>query len=496
MSDAVVTFDSEPPTVADIVAIANGARVEIGPRAERRIVASRAVVEAAIADGRPVYGLNTRLGAGRDDRVSDDDLLEFQRRIIANHRGGVGDALGEREVRAIIASRLAGFTRGGSGVQVELARAYADLLNAHIYPVVPARGSVGAADLTLLAEIAAVVTGDGRAFVDGVVVTGGEALAAAGLCPIVLQPHEGLAVLSSNAYSIGVGALTVASLSTVVSGVDLAVALSLEAIASAGPAANLSAFSTEIADARGGDGQRASSAAIRDALAGSAVTASDRSVTVQDPIAFRTAPQVNGAAREAIERASVEIARELDARSDNPLVDVASGRMISGGNFQAVPLALAFENLRVALAHVASASERRISTLSGLLADARKAGRTRVPGLLAYSAAAALAEVRHLAAPATLGVTTLSGVEDHASLAPLALQLLERSASLVAEIVAIEALHAIDLLGANAVSPTGAGTGPLADRIDALIASGLAAAELVPAVSATIPLRAGAGGWG
>jgi histidine ammonia-lyase len=486
VSGDVVELGADAPTTADLVAIAEGARVELGSDARRAIEASRAVVEAAIAEGRPVYGLNTRLGAGRDDRVGDDELLDFQRAVIANHRGGVGDALGERQTRALVAARLIGFSRGGSGVRIELAQAYADLLNARVHPVVPVRGSVGAADLTHLAEVAAVVTGGGRAFIDGVVVPGDEALAAAGLHAVVLAPHEGLAVLSSNAYSIGVGALVLSALSQRVNAWDAVAALALEALGAAGPAGNLSAFSAEIADARGGAGQRASASALRAALEGSALTASDRTVTVQDPIAFRTVPQINGALREALARGLAELDLELAARSDNPLVDAGTGRMISGGNFQAVPLALALENVRLALAHVASATERRISALSAALTPSRRAGRTRVPGLLAYSASAALAEVRQLAAPATLGVTTLSGVEDHASLAPLALQLLERSAALVDELAAIEALHAVDLLGVTDAHPTGAGTGPLFERVEEAVAAGFPAAELVPVVVASL----------
>jgi histidine ammonia-lyase len=486
MPAAIVTLGADAPTAADLVAIADGAAVDIDVDARAAIVASRAVVEAAIADGRPVYGLNTRLGAGRDDRVDDGELLDFQRLVIANHRGGVGDALGERQARALIAARLVGFTRGGSGVRLALAQAYADLLNARIHPVIPTRGSVGAADLTQLAEVAAVVIGSGRAFIDGAVVPGDEALAAAGLRPLVLAPHEGLAVLSSNAYSVGAGALVLSALAGRVGVWDAVVALALEALGAAGPAGNLSAFSAEVADARGGVGQRASAGALRAALAGSALAASDRTVTVQDPLAFRTVPQIHGALREAVDRALGEIDLELAARSDNPLVDTLSGRMISGGNFQAIPLALALENARLALAHVASATERRISSLSGALSSARREGRTRVPGLLAYTASATLAEVRQLAAPATLGVTTLSGVEDHASLAPLALQLLERSAALVDELAAIEALHAVDLLGVTGVRPLGAGTRELFGRVDEAVASGMPASELVPVVIASL----------
>ncbi|MFF1572970.1 aromatic amino acid ammonia-lyase [Leifsonia sp. NPDC058292] len=484
---AEVVLSAAAPTVADLVAIADGAQVSVGADAAQAVAASRAVIEAAIADGRPVYGLNRRLGAARDAAVEPHDIIGFQRRTIANHRGGIGEALPVRQARAVIAARLIGFTRGGSGVRLALVAAYADLLNAAVHPVIPARGSVGAADLTHLAEVAAVVTGGGRAFdASGTLVDGASALSAAGLEPVALAPHEGLAVLSSNAYSVGIGALAVAGARAVAEAADRAVALSLEAIAASGPAGNLGAFTRTVADARGGAGQRESAATIRDALRGSALEHADRVVTVQDPLAFRTAPQLNGALRESVDRAVAELNLELAGRADNPVVDAESGEIVSGGNFQALPLALAFEGLRLVLAHVASASERRTATHSATLAAARAAGETRVPGLLLYSAADAVAELRQLAAPATLGITTLSGVEDHASLAPVALRLLERSLALTEEVLAIEALHASDALRVAGTVPTGAGTGPLALALDVLIARGSAAADLVPAAASLL----------
>lgn len=191
----------------------------------------------------------------------------------------------------------------------------------------------------------------------------------------------------------------------------------------------------------------------------------EREASVQDPLAFRTAPQLHGALREAVARLRAEVEVELAARSENPVVDLPSGRLVSGGNFEALPLALALENLRVALAHVAEASERRTAALSLALAPARREGRTRVPGLLPYAAADTVAEVRQLAAPATLGSSTLSGVEDHATYAPLALRLLRRALTLTTEVVAIEALHAADLLGVLASVPTGAGTRRVAEAL-------------------------------
>lgn len=457
-----IRFGAQPPIVSDIVAIAEGAPVVLDADARDRIAASRAVVEHAIEVGEPVYGLNRRLGAGRDDAVEADELAAFQRRTIANHRGGIGEPLTEVEARAVVVTRLAGFTRGGAGVRPELADAYAALLNARVTPRIPSRGSVGAADLTALAEVAAVVIGTGVVLRDGGDVPAAQALADTGLQPVELAPHEALAALSANALSVGVGSLAAVAARQLAEAVDLVVALSLEAVGAAGPAANLSPYSSAVADARGGSGQRASARAIRAALDGSSLEASDRIVTVQDPLAFRTAPQLHGALRESVSRLRTELEVELAARSENPVVDLPSGRLVSGGNFQALSLALALENLRLALAHVAEASERRTAALSLALAPARREGRTRVPGLLLYAAADAVAEVRQLAAPATLGSSTLSGVEDHATYAPLALRLLQRSLARTAEVVAIEALHAADLLGVLESRPTGAGTGRLA----------------------------------
>ncbi|MEN2736996.1 aromatic amino acid ammonia-lyase [Microbacterium sp. X-17] len=474
-----VRFGAQPPTVSDIVAVAEGAPVELDADARGTLAASRAVVDRAIESGEPVYGLNRRLGAGRDDAVEAGELAAFQRRTIANHRGGVGEPLTETEARAVVAARLAGFTRGGAGVRPELADAYAALLNAGVTPRIPSRGSVGAADLTALAEVAAVVIGTGTVLRDGGSVPAEVALADAGLHPIELAPHEALAALSANALSVGVGSLAAVAARELTEAADQVVALSLEAVAAHGPAGNLSPYAEAVADARGGEGQRASARAIRAALDGSALEAEDRAVSVQDPLAFRTAPQLHGALREAVGRLRTELEVELAARSENPVVDLPSGRLVSGGNFQALPLALALENLRVALAHVAEASERRSAAHSLALAPARRDGRTRVPGLLLYAAADAVAEVRQLAAPATLGSSTLSGVEDHATYAPLALRLLQRSLALTGEVLAIEALHAADLLGVLDATPTGAGTAPFAAALTGALGAAPSADALV-----------------
>ncbi|WP_213813653.1 aromatic amino acid ammonia-lyase [Glaciihabitans sp. dw_435] len=459
--------------IADVTAVARSEqRVSFARVVELDLAASRAVVDAVLAEGKPVYGLNTELGAGRDIVVSNDRIEEFQRRTIRNSSGGLGVPLSREQARAVMFARLVGFTRGGAGVTPALAAQYLQLLNRDVVPLVPRTGSVGAADLTALAAIAAVATGTGQALLNGETVSGADALAAAGLSPVTLQAHEGLAVMSSNAYSVGVGALVIADLRVILRSADDVLSLSLTALAGHSTGGNPSPFSEEVQAAHRAPGQAASAARVR-ALLGEGRTAS-----TQDPISFRSAPQVHGAARDAIEQTASLVTLELNSRTENPLVDVESGRMISGGNFQVVGLALGFETLRIALGHVAVTSERRLARLSGLAADLRRSARATVPGLIWYSAAAMVAEIRHLANPVSLAGTSLSeDVEDHSSNAALALQLLERSAALTRTVLAVEAIAAVELV-------------MLAD--DPFVAS----AALQPLVDLLAPLVARAGGAG
>jgi histidine ammonia-lyase len=471
--------------MADVVAVArDGERLRFASVIDRDLAASRAIVESALADGNSVYGLNTELGAGRDVTVDPERIEAFQRRTIRNSNAGLGEPLTFEQARAVIFARLVGFTRGGSGVTPELAGRYRELLNRDVFPLIPRVGSVGAADLTHLSAIAAVVIGEGRAFVDGSVVPGAVALESAGLAPFALGPGEGLAVLSSNAYSVGVGCLVVSDLAAIVNAADRVLALSLTAARAASTGGNRSPFSAEIQSAHRSIGQAASAARVR-ALLGS-VGAEERetpgsvsaAVSVQDPVSFRSAPQVHGAFAEAVTAGAAALRLELNSRTENPLVDVESGRMISGGNFQVLSLALSFEQLRLALAHVAVISERRIARLSTLAAPSRRAGLTRVPGILWYSASALVSEARHLATPVTLSAASLDdSVEDYSSNAAVALQLLERSAAIVRTVLAVEATLAAELIlfGRDGTVPTAALTEPLASLLD-VVSSGLDAA--------------------
>ncbi|WP_307031497.1 aromatic amino acid ammonia-lyase [Arthrobacter globiformis] len=493
----------------DVAAAAADPAVEVVLSADalELVGLSREVVQAAIDSGHRVYGLNTLLGSGRDTAVEQESILDFQLQVVRYHHSGVGALLDRDEVRALILARLIGFTRGGSGVRPETARFYAELLNRGVVPAVPSDGSVGSSDLTQLAAVAAVAIGEGQSLApDGGLQDGAEALAAAGLEPLVLAPGEALALVSANSYSIGAGALELRRIQWLADLADTALALSLEATARYDGGGNLSPFSPAVQSAKAVDGQRISAANVRRLVRGGWLEDPRRQVSVQDALSFRAAPQTHGAFRAQVTALAEALEVELNGRGDNPLTDVASGRMVSGGNFQPMQLAMAFEALRLGLAHVGISSERRIAKLyppqrliRQLNLEAARAGTPLasedLPGLLWYSAAGLLAELKFLAAPATLGAPTLSAdVEDHSTLAPLALQQLQRSVEAAAKLLTIEALTASYLLAEAqdtdlrdaAIREPGAGTGVVVARLSGLLAGQLPAAVLVDSARAAL----------
>lgn len=491
---------------ADVANVAADPSVEVllSVEALELMGRSREVVQAAIDSGHRVYGLNTLLGSGRDTAVEEESILDYQVQVVRYHHSGVGALLAPEKVRALILARLIGFTRGGSGVRPETARFYAELLNRGVVPAVPRDGSVGSSDLTQLAAVAAVAIGEGQARdPDGNVISGAAALADAGLEPLVLAPGEALALVSANSYSIGAGALELGRLLRLADLADTALALSLEATGRYDGGGNLSPFSPAVQSAKAVEGQRVSAANVRRLVRDGWLEDPHREVSVQDALSFRAAPQTHGAFRAQVTALAEALEVELNGRGDNPLTDLVSGRMLSGGNFQPMQLALAFEALRLGLAHVGISSERRIAKLyppqrliRQLNLEAARSGTPlaaeELPGLLWYSAAGLLAELKFLAAPATLGAPTLSAdVEDHSTLAPLALQQLERSVGVTEKLLTIEALTASYLLAqaqeaeaggsesAAEVRPLGKGTGAVVVRLSRLLSEHLPAAALV-----------------
>ena len=436
-------------TLEELLDIARGSRVELAETARSMITASRAVIDRMLGGDEPIYGLNTGVGHMKDSRVPPDELRSAQVMLLMTHAGGTGPPLPAETVRAAMAVRLNGIARGGSGASPGVAEVLVAMLNGGVHPVVPARGSVGAADLGQLASVGQVALGAGRAELDGEILPGGEALARAGIDPLQLEPKDGLTFMSSNAFSIGEGALVLARAQRLAEQADVVAALSLEATRS-----SPSVVQPIVGQAKPFPGQIASCATVLASLEGSDLLEPGAAKSVQAPLSFRVVPQVHGALREAIDAASLAVRIELNGRGDNPLVSIEQDAMVHNGNFHPIVMAIAFDHLRVALAHVGQLSERRMSHLwnaffEGVSSAGPPASEPRdLFGLtLRYPAAATFAELKYLATPATLDVPTLDiGVEDHATNAPLAVRLTSQAFDLLEEILSIEVLLGGDVL--------------------------------------------------
>jgi histidine ammonia-lyase len=334
-----------------------------------------------------------------------------------------------------------------------------DLLNAGVHPVLPGISSVGAGDLPAMAYVAQVAIGTGRAEYRGEVLPGNEALARAGLRALALRPKDGLALVSVNGISVGSGALVLARARRLAALADVAVALSMEATRG-----NPSIVLPAVAAAKPFPGLVEACRRIRAALEGSFLLAAGAPASVQDPLSFRVAPQVHGAYRDTLAFAADAVEGELNAQTDNPLVDAAEGRLVSNGNFHPVLLAVAFDALRVAVAHVGQLADRRLNHLwDAFFAVGLGDGPPpELPGLsLRYPAAAAAGELRGLAAPVSLDIGVLElGVEDHSTAAPLAVRRTGEALDLLADVLTVELLLAADVLDLRRERPSlGRGTG-------------------------------------
>ena len=474
-----VTISDLPMTQEELVAVAEGAPVALGGAARERIAASRALLEEAMSGGDPIYGLSTRVGHGKDTRVPREELERQQQFLVASHGGAFGPLLDRTVVRAAMAVRVNGMARGGSGASPAAADALLAMLNAGVHPVLHATGSVGAADISPMAGIAQVAVGTGTAEFRGETLPGAEALRRAGIEPLRLQGRDGLALISANGVSIGQGALVLARAARTAGAADQAAVLSIEATRG-----NPSVFSAAAAAAKPYPGQAAAAAHLRELLEGSLLLTPGGPRSVQDALSFRVIPQVHGAFREFLATAGGAVDTELNSASDNPLVDVASGSVLSNGNFHPMVLAIAFDALRVALVHVGQLSERRMSHLWNAIMAAMKSGSppgshgpAATPGLqLRYAGSACYIELRLLAAPATLDSTILDvGVEDHATGAMLSVRKTEEALGLLEDLLAIEVLLAADLLRISAPETLGAGAAAVL-RLSAEAAAGAGSA--------------------
>lgn len=420
--------------------------VELDSECWAEVDRSREVVNSLIEAGETVYGLNTGFGLLANQRISKEDLAKLQVNLVRSHSAGCGELLEDRVVRLIMLLKLASLARGFSGVRRETIEILVRCLNLGILPCVPGKGSVGASgDLAPLAHLSLALLGEGEVRVDGARMPASEAFEKAGVVPLQLQAKEGLALLNGTQVST---ALALAAVYDAERTFESAIAVGAMSVDAA--QGSDTPFDPRIHAIRNHASQIDCAAAYRQLLAGSQIRESHRDCSrVQDPYSLRCQPQVMGACLESMRHASAVLLREANAVSDNPLVFFDDGSMLSGGNFHAEPVAMAADQLAVAISEVGALSERRMALLidkhlSELPSFLIENGGINSGFMIPQVTCAALAsENKHLASPVSVdSLPTSANQEDHVSMATYAARRLFEMIRNSNHILAIELLAA------------------------------------------------------
>ena len=447
-------INGESLTLERVHAVAHDASIQVAldPASLEGIRASRAVVEKVLAEGRIVYGVNTGFGALSNVSISNEQVDQLQVNLVRSHAAGTGDLLDVPTVRAMMLLRANTLSKGLSGVRPELIETLLAMLNAGVYPRIPSQGSLGASgDLAPLAHLSLVVMGEGEAQYQGEWMDGAEAMRKAGVAPIALKAKEGLALLNGTQMMGAIGTLTLLKAENLLDMAELAGAMTIEAVRG-----SQKPFDARIAAARPHPGHTRSAERIREFLHNSEIMDSHTNCAkVQDAYSLRCIPQVHGAARDMIASARKILEIEINAATDNPLV-FPNGDIVSQGNFHGEPVAMAMEMLALALAELASISERRIdklmnpvfSELPAFLAgehDGQPAGLNSGMMIVHYTAASLVSENKVLAHPAVVdSVPTSNDKEDHVSMGATAARKAARIATHTHWVIAAELMAAAE----------------------------------------------------
>jgi len=435
--------------------------VSISKQSSEAIRKSRQLVEKAIDSGEKIYSINTGFGYLSKVSIPHDKLQELQINLIRSHAVGVGEPHSEVESRAILLLRANVLAKGFSGVRLELVEFLIQMLNKKIHPVIPCKGSVGASgDLSPLAHLAAVILGEGEAFFEGKRIPGKEALARAGLQPFTLGPKEGLSLINGTQQMTGLGALLLKKSLELVDLADLITSASLEGILG-----TPKAFVSWVQETRPYPGQKRSAELVRRFMEKSEITESHANCgRVQDPYSFRCVPQVHGAVRDLLRFVGETISIEMNAATDNPLVNSQTEELISQGNFHGQPIAFALDILSMALSELSSMSERRLAKLIDPQFSSLPAFLVKEEGINSgfmmpqVTAASLVSENKLLTHPAsTDSIPTSNEKEDHVSMGPIGARKAKTILENTTYVLAIEALAACQALDLR--KPLKPGTG-------------------------------------
>ncbi|MBT2501109.1 histidine ammonia-lyase [Curtobacterium sp. ISL-83] len=491
-----VTLHAGAPSIADLVAVARShAPVVLGEDALDGVSRSRRIIEDLASDVEPHYGISTGFGALATTFISDDRRRQLQQSLVRSHAAGSGPEVEREVIRGLMTLRLSTLMTGRTGVRPIVVETYAAVLNAGITPVVYEHGSLGCSgDLAPLAHCALTLMGEGNARTrDGELVDSATALRAAGIAPVLLAEKEGLALINGTDGMLSMLSLAITDLDALLQTADISAAMSVESLLGTD-----AVFAADLAALRPQRGQTASARNLARLLEASPIVQSHKGpecTRVQDAYSLRCAPQVHGAARDTVDHARLVAERELASAVDNPVVTL-DGRVESNGNFHGAPVAYVLDFLAIAVADVASMSERRIDRM---LDQHRNAG---LPPFLAhevgvdsglmiaqYTAAGIVSELKRMAVPASVDSIPSSAMqEDHVSMGWAAGRKLRRAVDGLAQVLAIEVMTAARAVDLRAPLQAGPATGAVRDTVRTVVPGPGADRFLAPEIAAVTEL--------
>ncbi|MFC5542148.1 MAG: aromatic amino acid ammonia-lyase [Bacilli bacterium] len=463
-----LVLDGKSLTIEEIVQVArNERKVAISDEALEKLKKGRKMVQQWIDNDAPVYGLNRGVGLNKDRLVEKERFSQYNRNLLLSHSIGVGPETTIEDVRAAMLARLNTLLVGCTGIQPEIAQMYETFLNCGITPVIPSRGTVGAADIGILSHIGLAMIGEGEVYYKGNRVPVMEAFKEEKLSPMILGPKDGLAIVSSNAYSAGMAAILLQDLDDFIEMADAIYSLSLE-----GLDGNLDPLDESVLKFRPFNGQMKSADRVRKFLRNSYLWNRKEKTSIQDPLSFRGGFTVHGAALDSLEYVKGLLTIQLNSSDDNPCLIVEEERIVHTANFEVITLVFALEMVGLALTHVSRNScFRTIKLANPAFTNLTRFLSPDEEQVIAFSTiqktfSALDAEIRHLSNPVVSDYFPLAGdIEDHATNSALVIQKLRKMLDNLYYIVGIEAIHAAQAVDLRKGAKLGVGTGAVYEMI-------------------------------
>lgn len=465
----MIYLDGNSLTIEQVVEITRcHGETALSDEAKKNIQISRDIVEKNIREKKTIYGLNTGFGKFVNVAISEEELDKLQLNLILSDAVGVGDPFPEDVTRAIMLLRVNALAKGFSGIRLSTVETLIAMLNKGVHPVIPEKGSVGSSgDLCPLAHMVLPMIGEGEAVYQGRLMSGKEAMDAAGIPIVTLKAKEGLALINGTCAMLGVASLAVYDAKVLMKTADIAAALTVDSLEGI-----IDAYDPRIQMVRPHKGPIDVAANMRQILAGSQLTTKQGKIRVQDAYSFRCLPPIHGASRLAYDYVRGVIETEINSVTDNPIIFPDNGDIFSGGNFHGQPVAIAMDTLGIAMAEFANVSERRIErmvnpSLSGL------------PGFLTveegindgfmvaqYAAAALVSENKVLAHPASVdSIPTSANQEDHVSMGTIAARKAATIINHAQHVLAIELICAAQAADFKGSEKLGKGTKAAYDTV-------------------------------